>query len=102
MVEMEEIKVRVVIGAREKDILKTLIDNGGCVEGILELLNKAYGFRYHTKEYLRGLTRRIYRMEEKGLIFISKSENKNRGRKRKKICITSVGLKKYYEVGGGK
>lgn len=98
MGEEQEVKIRFVIGKGEKAILKALVENGGCVEGMLELINKAYGFRYHTKQYLRGLTRRIYRMSEKGLVLIEESqdEKKGRGRRRKKICITSFGLKHYY------
>lgn len=91
-----EKRAKIVVGKREMDILRVLIENGGCIEGMLNLINKAYGNRWHTRNYFRAITRRIYRMEEKGLMMITRAGGKNRGRKRKTICITPYGVRAYY------
>lgn len=93
---IDKAKKRIYIGKGEMQILKVLIESGGCVDGLLELISKAYP-RWHTKQYLRGLTKRVYRMEEKGLVSIEKVKSKpGRGRMRRRICLTSYGLKEYY------
>ncbi|MEM4530606.1 MAG: hypothetical protein QXY39_01925 [Thermofilaceae archaeon] len=95
----QEKRARLVIGPKEKLVLKALIQSNGCIDGMLELINRAYPGVYHKRSYFRNLSRRLYRMQEKGLIRIEPSavRVKAKGRKRSRICITSFGLRSYYQ-----
>jgi DNA-binding beta-propeller fold protein YncE len=82
--------LRLVVGKAEKRVIRLLAERGGVYPSIIALTRdyvSRYGYGFYTRRWLRVFTRRLYRMQEKGLVKVVSEP----GRRAKQVVLQPLG-----------